>query len=611
MLRGDNEVMQAENIKEAIQWRKLIDVLLDSNQFADLILQGGYIINTVTREIYEADVAIKGEYILMVGDVNKLIGEKTKVEDVRGKFISPGFIDSHMHFESAMLTCTEFSRLSIPTGTTTLIGDPHEIGNVLGVHGMQEMIKEAKTLPNQIYFTVPAAVPDAPGLETAGYDVNSKHMAELLDDDYVQGIGEIQSFSNINPVYENAPELIDDLVAAVSYANSIGKTVEGNAPGLFGKELAAHIISGGTHISCHETTTKEEMMEKLRNGVSVFMREGSSQRNMAECIRAVTEEGMDSRRAILVSDDMVPADLLKDGHMNDIIRRTIAEGVDPVEAIQMATINPASHFGFKDVGILAPGKRANIAVIDNLNEMTINQVYLNGGKAAENGELTIDLGTYSYPESVKKSVKRTPVKVEDLYIHASGNKAKVRSLVAIQDQNLTGAKEFRLNVSSGVVQPCLEQDVLPILVVERHGRTGNIGKAFLNGFKLKSGAIAESVAHDTHNIIVTGTNYEDMAVAVNRVIAMDGGIAMIKDGKVVGDLPLSVGGLITDTLSGRELSEKITELSRLAADELGCSFNVPFMHLSFWSLVTSPEWKITDMGLIDVDKFEILSPVIE
>lgn len=603
--------MQAENIKQAIQWRKLIDVLLDSNQFADLVLKDGFVINTITREIYEADVAIKGEHILMVGDASELIGSRTKVVDVRGKFISPGFIDSHMHFESAMLTCTEFSRLSIPTGTTTLIGDPHEIGNVLGVHGMQEMIKEAKTLPNQIYFTVPAAVPDAPGLETAGYDVNSKHMAELLDDDYVQGIGEIQSFSNINPVYENAPELIDDLVAAVSYANSIGKTVEGNAPGLFGKELAAHIISGGTHISCHETTTKEEMMEKLRNGVSVFMREGSSQRNMAECIRAVTEEGMDSRRAILVSDDMVPADLLKDGHMNDIIRRTIAEGVDPVEAIQMATINPASHFGFKDVGILAPGKRANIAVIDNLNEMTINQVYLNGGKAAENGELTIDLGTYSYPESVKKSVKRTPVKVEDLYIHASGNKAKVRSLVAIQDQNLTGAKEFRLNVSSGVVQPCLEQDVLPILVVERHGRTGNIGKAFLNGFKLKSGAIAESVAHDTHNIIVTGTNYEDMAVAVNRVIAMDGGIAMIKDGKVVGDLPLSVGGLITDTLSGRELSEKITELSRLAADELGCSFNVPFMHLSFWSLVTSPEWKITDMGLIDVDKFEILSPVIE
>lgn len=603
--------MQAENIKQAIQWRKLIDVLLDSNQFADLVLKDGFVINTITREIYEADVAIKGEHILMVGDASELIGSRTKVVDVRGKFISPGFIDSHMHFESAMLTCTEFSRLSIPTGTTTIVADPHEIGNVLGVHGMQEMIKEAKTLPNQIYFTVPAAVPDAPGLETAGFEVNSKHMAELLNDPYVQGIGEIQSFSNIQPVYENAPELIDDLVAAVSYANSIGKTVEGNAPGLFGKELAAHIISGGTHVSCHETTTKEEMMEKLRYGISVFMREGSSQRNMAECIRAITEEGMDSRRAILVSDDMVPEDLLKDGHMNDIVRRTIAQGIDPVEAIQMATINPATHFGFKDVGLLAPGKRANIAVIDDLNEMTIHQVYLNGVLAAEKGEMTIDLGTYTYPESVKKSVKRGPVRLEDLHIQASGSRARVRAIVAIPDQNLTGADEFDLNVSNGVVQPCLQQDVLPVLVVERHGRTGNIGKAFLNGFKLQSGAIAESVAHDTHNIIVTGTNYEDMVTAVNRVIAMDGGIAMIKDGKVVGDLPLRVGGLITDELSGKEVSEKIAELTRLAKDELGCSIHVPFMHLSFWSLVTSPEWKITDMGLIDVDKFEILSPVVK
>ncbi|OZU87814.1 adenine deaminase [Virgibacillus indicus] len=603
--------MQAENIKKAIQWRKLIDVLLDSNQFADLVLKEGYIINTVTREIYEADVAIKGEYILMVGDASELIGDRTKVVNVKNKFISPGFIDSHMHFESAMLTCTEFSRLSIPTGTTTLIGDPHEIGNVLGVHGMQEMIKEAKTLPNQIYFTVPCAVPDAPGLETAGFEVNSKHMAELLNDPYVQGIGEIQSFSNIHPVYENAPELIDDLVAAVSYADSIGKTVEGNAPGLFAKELAAHIISGGTHVSCHETTTKEEMIEKLRYGISVFMREGSSQRNMAECIRAVTEEGMDSRRAILVSDDMVPEDLLKDGHMNDIVKRTIAQGVDPVEAIQMATINPATHFGFKDVGILAPGKRANIAVIDDLNDMTIDQVYLSGSLAAEKGELTINLGSYTYPETVKKSVKKSPVKAEDLHINASGSRARVRSIVAIPDQNLTGAKEFNMNVAGGVVQPCLKQDVLPLLVVERHGRTGNIGKAFLNGFKMQSGAIAESVAHDTHNIIVTGTNYEDMVTAVNRVISMDGGIAMIKDGKVVGDLPLRVGGLITDELSGREVSEKIAELTRLAKDELGCAIHVPFMHLSFWSLVTSPEWKITDMGLIDVDKFEILSPVVE
>jgi adenine deaminase len=602
--------MDTKIIKEAVQFRKLIDVLLDQNQYADLVLKGGYFINVITREIYEADVAIKGKYILMVGDAKELIGPKTTVEDVQGKFISPGFIDSHMHFESAMLTCTEFSKLSIPTGTTTLIGDPHEIGNVLGVQGMKAMIEEAKTLPNRILFTVPCAVPDAPGLETSGFDVTSKDMKDLLTDPYVQGIGEIQSFSNIKPVYEHAPELIDDLVAAVSYANSIGKTVEGNAPGLFGKELAAHIISGGTHVSCHETTTKEEAIEKLRYGVSVFMREGSSQRNMAECIRAITEEGLDSRRAIVVSDDMVPADLLKYGHMNDIVRRTIAEGIDPVEAIQMATINPATHFGFKDVGVIAPGKRADIAVLSDLNNMIVDQVYLGGKKAAEKGELTIEIASYIYPESVKKSVKRKPVSKAEITIKASGSSARVRTIQAIPDQNLTGTGEFTLNVKDGIVQPCLRQDVLPLLVVERHGRTGKIGKTFLHGFDLKSGAIAESVAHDTHNIIVTGTNYEDMVTAVNRVIAMDGGIAMIKDSKVVGDLPLRIGGLMTDELTGKEMSEKVEELSRLAKEVLGCGIHVPFMHLSFWSLVTSPEWKITDMGLVDVNKFEIIPTIV-
>ncbi|MCA1029856.1 adenine deaminase [Bacillus timonensis] len=602
--------MDAKGIKEAIQWRKLIDTLLDDKQFADVVLTGGYFINVITREIYVADVAIKGEYILMVGDAQELIGPSTMVEDVKGKFISPGFIDSHMHFESAMLTCTEFSKLSIPTGTTTLIGDPHEIGNVLGVHGMKEMIKEAKNLPNHIFFTVPCAVPDAPGLETSGYDVNSKDMAELLNDEYVQGIGEIQSFSNIKPVFKHAPHLIDDLVASVSYAKSIGKTVEGNAPGLFGKELAAHIISGGTHVSCHETTTKEETIEKLRYGVSVFMREGSSQRNMSECIRAITEEGLDSRSAILVSDDMVPEDLLKYGHMNDIVRRTIAQGIDPVEAIQMVTINPATHFGFKELGVIAPGKRADIVVISNLKEMAVDQVYLSGKKAAEKGELTIEIASYTYPESVKKSIKRGPVTIEELVIKASGSRARVRAIVGIPDQNLTGANEFEMNVENGVVKPCLKQDVLPLLVVERHGRTNKVGKTFINGFKLQSGAIAESVAHDTHNIIVTGTNYDDMVTAVNRVIAMDGGIAMIREGKVVGDLPLRIGGLMTDELDGKEVSAKIAELSRLALEELGCGIHVPFMHLSFWSLVTSPEWKITDKGLIDVDKFEILDTIV-
>ncbi len=602
--------MNTKIIKQSIQRRKLIDILMDANEYADIVLQKGYVINVITREIYEADVAIKDGYILFVGDASEKIGPKTSVENVEGKFISPGFIDSHMHFESAMLTVTEFSKLSIPTGTTTIVADPHEIGNVLGVMGMKAMIEEAKTLPNHVYFAVPCLTPDAPGLETSGYDVTSKDMVELLSDPYVQGIGEIQGFSNVKPVFDHAPDIIDDMLASVTYAQSIGKSVDGNAPGLFGKELAAHIISGGTDISCHETTTKEETIEKLRYGVSVFMREGSSQRNMAECIRAVTEEGLDSRRLILVSDDLVPEDLMNKGHMNDIVRRTIAQGVDPVEAIQMVTINPATHFGFKDIGVLSPGKQADIVVISDLQEMTVDQVYLDGKKVAENGKLIIDIPSYSYPDKFKTSVKRAAVKRDELVIKSDGYRVKVRAIEVIPDQNLTRAREFELNVKDGVVEPCQQQDVLPLFVVERHGRNGNIGKAFLHGFKLKKGAMAESVAHDAHNIIATGINYDDIVTAINRVISMGGGIAMIKDGKVIGDIALPVGGLITDELTGQEASEKMAELHRKAKEELGCALHVPFMHLSFLSLVTSPEWKITDAGLIEVDKFEVLSPII-
>lgn len=602
--------MNTKIIKQSIQRRKLIDTLMVANEYADIVLQKGYVINVITREIYEADVAIKDGYILFVGDASEKIGPKTSVENVKGKFISPGFIDSHMHFESAMLTVTEFSKLSIPTGTTTIVADPHEIGNVLGVMGMKAMIEEAKTLPNHVYFAVPCLTPDAPGLETSGYDVTSKDMAELLSDPYVQGIGEIQGFSNVKPVFDHAPDIIDDMLASVAYAQSIGKSVDGNAPGLFGKDLAAHIISGGTDISCHETTTKEETIEKLRYGVSVFMREGSSQRNMAECIRAVTEEGLDSRRLILVSDDLVPEDLMNKGHMNDIVRRTIAQGVDPVEAIQMVTINPATHFGFKDIGVLSPGKQADIVVISDLQEMTVDQVYLDGKKVAENGNLIIDIPSYSYPDKFKTSVKRAAVKRDELVIKSDGYRVKVRAIEVIPDQNLTRAREFELNVKDGVVEPCQQKDVLPLFVVERHGRNGNIGKAFLHGFKLKKGAMAESVAHDAHNIIATGTNYDDIVTAINRVISMGGGIAMIKDGKVIGDIALPVGGLMTDELTGQEASEKMAELHRKAKEELGCALHVPFMHLSFLSLVTSPEWKITDAGLIEVDKFEVLSPII-
>ncbi|MDK2917695.1 MAG: adenine deaminase [Candidatus Petromonas sp.] len=601
--------MNPHVIKKAMEYRQLIDVLMSDKDFADIVLYGGNIINVLTKEIYKSDVAIKGKYILMVGNAEKLIGNETLVIDVEGKYISPGFIDSHMHFESSMLTISEFSRLSIPSGTTTLVADPHEIGNALGPEGILAMADEAGIVPNHVHLVVPALTPDCPELETAGVDITSKDMELLLNYKNIIGIGELQGFSNAKHVYRNTPEIITDLVASTVYASSMGKVVDGNAPELFGNELAAHIISTGGKCSCHETTTKEECVEKLRQGVYVFMREGSTQRNMAQCIRAITEEGLDSRRAILATDDMVAEDLEKLGHMNEIVKRTIAEGIDPVEAIQMVTINPAEYFGLGDRGVLAPGKLADIAIISDLRNMTVDAVLIEGNLVAAKGEMLIDIPKYVYPDNVKNSVKRGLISKEDLQIKTEGNRAKVRCIELIPDQNLSGSLKFDIPVKNGVALPDVSQDVLEIACIERYGRNGNIGKAFVKGFGMTRGAFAESVAHDTHNIIVVGTNLEDMTIAVNRVIEIGGGLAIANNGRVLGELRLPVGGLITDELTGSEVSKKINELETIAKDKLGCGVHAPFMHLSFLALSTSPKWKITDKGLIDVNNFEILDPI--
>lgn len=588
----------------------MIDVLMGNKDSADIVIQGGYIINVITREIYQADLAIKGEFILYIGNCSTLIGAKTKRIDVKGQYISPGFIDSHMHFESSMLTCTEFSKLSIPSGTTTLIADPHEIGNVLGVSGVKAMVEEAKYLPNRVLFTIPALTPDVPGLETAGGIIESKEVKELITDDFVQGLGEMQGFSNTSAVYEHTPELIDDLLTSVYYTKKNGKTVEGNAPGLTGKDLAAHIILCGSETSCHETTTKEECIEKIRNGVTVFMREGSTQRNMSECIKAVTEEGLDSRKLVLVTDDMVAEDLILHGHMNDVIRRTIQEGIDPVEAIQMATINPAYHYGLKDIGVLAPGKVADICVLNNLMDMQVSMVFINGVLISKGNELLFDIPPYVYPMYVKKSMKRKRITLEDIIIPSQKQQASIRGIQVIVDQNLTGCVEDTLPVTDGHIGISTEKDILPLLSIERHGISKRIGKTFVKGIGLKYGAIAQSIGHDTHNLLVCGASYDDMLTAANRVIAMGGGIAMVKDGKVVGDLPLPVAGLITDELTGEEVCNRINQLHQLAASELKCRIHSPFMHLSFLSLVTSAKWKISDYGLIDAESYEIIDTVI-
>lgn len=602
-------MMDPKLIKQAIENRQMIDVLMGGPVYADVVLTGGQIINVITREIYTEDLAIKGKRILGVCNSEKMIGPNTLVIDVAGKYLSPGFIDSHMHFESSMLTITEFSRLSIPSGTTTLIADPHEIGNALGAVGMKAMADEASKVPNHVRLVIPALTPDCPKLETAGVDVDSKDMADLLNYPNIIGIGELQGFSNAKHVYNHTPEIITDLVASTTYAKSLGKVVDGNAPELFGSELAAHIIATGGTCSCHETTTKAECLEKLRQGVYVFMREGSTQKNMAECVRAIIEEGVDSRRAVLATDDMVAEDLEKLGHMNEIVKRTIKQGIEPIEAIQFCTINPATYFKLEDRGALLPGKFADIAIISDLENMVVDAVFIEGELVAAGGKILIDLPKYTYPESVKNSVRLKPVTAKDLQVTAEGSRATARVIGLIPDQNLSEGFELEMPVKNGIVGADLKQDVIPMICLERYGRNGNIGKGFVKGFGLKSGAIAESIAHDTHNLLVIGTNYEDMAKAVNHVIQMGGGIALADKGNIINELRLPVGGLITDELTGSQVSAKIRELEEDAKVKLGCQVHAPFMHLSFLALSTSPKWKLTDKGIVDVERFEILSAV--
>lgn len=595
--------------KKTMEYRAMVDVLMSGGAHADMVLQGGTIVNTLTRETYVGDVATKGRWILMVGDCGALIGPDTLVVDVAGRVLAPGFIDSHMHFESSMLTITEFSRLSIPSGTTTLVADPHEIGNALGPLGMKAMADEAATVPNHVYLVVPCLVPDCPALETAGGDVSSKDMEDLLSCPRIIGIGEMQGFSNARHVYRETPEIVTDLMASSSYAVEHGKVVDGNAPELFGAELAAHILVTGGRASCHETTTKAECVEKLRQGVFVFMREGSTQKNMAECIRAVTEDGLDSRRCILVTDDMVAADLKELGHMNEIVRRTIRQGVDPVEAIQMVTINPATYFRFDDRGALAPGMLADIVVLSDLYDMDTEAVFVEGKLVAHQGELIVDLPPYTYPDTVKRSVRRALVSKADLEVRSDARQVTGNCIVVIPDQNLTEARKVTLPVSGGVVQCAPKEDVLYIACVERYGRNGNIGKAFVSGFGMERGAIAESIAHDTHNILAVGATLEDMAAAIGHVIEMGGGIALADRGRIIDSLRLPVGGLISDEQTGAEMAESIRRLSETARTQLSCTLHEPFMHLSFLALSTSPKWKITDKGLIDVEEFRVLPPI--
>jgi adenine deaminase len=562
---------------------------------ADLVVKNGKLVNVDAGEVeHDVDVAIKGSKIVLVGDAGHCVGKRTKVINADG-YLVPGLLDGHLHVESSMLTLTRFARAVLPCGTTGIFIDPHEIANVLGMRGVKLMYDEGKRLPLKVFVLIPSCVPSAPGLETSGAEITPADVEEGLEWEGVVGLGEVMNFPG---VLKNDPELGAKIRATIKS----GKVVEGHAPGLLGKELSAYRAAGVE--SDHESTTPEEAVQRLRLGMKLEIREGSTAKNLTPLIKSVLERKLDTRHCLLVSDDRHPSDLLREGHVDHLVRRAIEEGLDPVRAVQMATLNTAEHFGRREIGSISPGKVADLVVVRGLEKFKVGEVIAGGKLVARNGKLLADLKKPVYPTFARATMRlKREVKPEDFQVRSPSGE-EVKLIEVFEGDIITGYGTQKLRVEDGVVQPDPGKDVAKVAVVERHKRTGNIARGFVRGFGIREGAIASSVAHDAHSLIVVGLSDVDMATAVNSLADMGGGLIAVRDSKVLAKLELPIAGLMSER-TAEEVSAKLEELHD-RAKELGVRVKSPFMQLSFLSLPVVPKLKITDSGLVDVDKYKLV-----
>ena len=567
---------------------------------ADLVIKNGILVNVNSGEVLEnIDVAIKRDRVALIGDAKHCIGPNTEVFDATGLYIVPGFLDAHVHIESSMLTVTEFAKAVLPRGTTTVFIDPHEIANVLGLDGVKLMLDEAKDLPLKVFVTAPSCVPACPGFETAGAVLGPKEIEEMLGWDGVIALGEMMNFPGVLNVD-------DDVIAKINATHKYGKVVEGHDAGLLGTPLIAYSAAGVS--SSHELTTKQDAIERLRLGMYAYLREGSAWLDVAETVKAVTEARLDSRHVCLVTDDREADSIIHQGHMDHVVRRAIEEGVDPIRAIQMATLNPAEHYGLsREIGSVAPSRYADIVILDNLSKVRVKAVFADGRLVAKDGRMVIDLKTPKYPESAKNSV-RLPcaVKPEDFRIKSpvDDEKVEVRVIEAFEGNVLTKHIIEELEVRGGYVVPDMDKWVYKLAVVERHKKTGNIGLGFVKGFGFKVGAVASTVAHDSHNILVLGSSDEDMAIAVNKLAEVGGGIVTVKDKAVLSLVELPVAGLMADE-PVEKVAKKLEDMYELWR-ELGCNWVSPFMTFSLLALAVLPELRLTDKGLVDTVEFKFI-----
>ena len=585
-------------------WHEIAPLLVDvamGRAPADTVIRGGKWVNVYSGEIIDnTDIAIAKGRIAFVGpDASHAIGKDTKVIEADGRYMVPGLCDGHMHVESGMVTVTEFARAVIPHGTTSMFIDPHEIANVLGLKGVRLMHDDAASLPINVQVQVPSCVPSAPGLENAGAELGVEDIKEALTWPQICGLGEMMNFPG---VAMNDPKMMGEIAAT----QAAGKTVGGHfaSPDL---GLMFHGYVAGGPADDHEGTCKEDAIARVRQGMRAMLRLGSAWYDVATQIKAVTEDGLDPRNFVLVTDDSHSGTLVNDGHMNRVLRHAIAQGLKPITAIQMMTLNTAQHFGMeRDIGSIAPGRQADIVLTRDLVEFDAELVMARGVVLAENGKMVVEIPPANYPDFAKGTMnmgKTLNATDFDIAAPEGANSVRARVIGVIENQAPTKALEADLTVADGLVQMDGENDVCQIALVERHRATGDVVNAFVSGFGYnKPCAVASSVAHDSHHMIVIGTNKADMALAANHLGKVGGGITVFSEGRELATVELPIAGLMSDEHC--EIVAAKADKMVAAMQECGCKLNNAYMQHSLLGLVVIPELRISDQGLVDVTKFE-------
>lgn len=574
-------------------------------QSADLVIKGGKLINVCTKEIIDnIDVAIKNSRIALVGDASHCIGEDTKVIEANGRYISPGFLDGHIHVESSMMSVSEYAKAVVPHGTVGIYMDPHEICNVLGIDGVKYMIDDGKRTPLKNMVTMPSCVPAVPGFEDTGAFVGPKEVAECMKWDSMVGLGEMMNFPGIINSSDHAHQIVGETLKA-------NKTVTGHwsIPDT-GKGLSAYIASGVR--ACHESTSKEEALAKMRLGMYAQFREGSAWHDLKDVARSITEENIDTRFAMLISDDTHPHTLVDEGHLDHIVRRAVEEGIDVLTAIQMVSINCAQAFHMdQNLGSVTPGKCADLVIIDNLTDLNIEEVIIDGNLVAIDGEMCIELEKYEFPEKATNTMHIKETITQDSFKIATDKKdsAEVRVIEIIPEKVGTFERHIKVPVKDSLIQADPDQDVLKAVVFERHHNTGTKGFGFVKGFHIKDGAMASTVAHDAHNLLVVGSNDVDMAVAANALVECGGGMAVAQGGKLIGVLPLPIAGLMNNKPVD-EMAEMVAEVSK-SWETIGCDIVSPYMTMALIPLACLPELRLTNRGLVDCTTFSFVPLEVE